>query len=165
MDRLVLSLTMVLMAWRGERDASIVGDDLGNQSDAQGDGCVVVTLRGRGDHCTADVPYLGVVQDAFEAVANLDAAFARRHDEDHQDASIGSFRTYLPLVLEGGGELFDRHVVVDGFDGNDGYLGVSLAVDLDADVFDVLLDGGGKDACKIIDEAGRRRECADLFGG
>ena len=62
------------------------------------------------------------------------------------------FGAYLPLVLEGGGELLDGHVIVDGIDGDDGDLGVCLAIDLKAEVFDALPDGGGKDTCKVIDD-------------
>jgi hypothetical protein len=163
-DRLLLDLTMVLMGGQSEGNAGVSGDDLSDLADAQRNGCVIVTLGGRRHHGAADVAYLGVVQDALEAVAYLDAASAGLHDEDHQDAAIGSLGAYLPFVLKGRGELFDGNVVVDGFDGDDGDLGVCLAIDLTAEVFDALLDRGRKDACKVIDEAGGSRKRADLFG-
>ena len=45
-----------------------------------------------------------------------------------------------------------------------GDLGVCLTVDLEAEIFDALPDGGGQDACEVTDVSGWSRERADPFG-
>ena len=117
---------------QSERDAGVGGDDLGDLLDAEGDGGVVVTLLGVRRHGAADVADLGVVEDAFEAVADLDAASPGGHDEQHQDAAVVLVAD-LPLLFKGGGELLDGLVGIDGLDGDDGDLGVGLAIDLGAE--------------------------------
>ena len=139
----------------------IGGDDVGDLPNAEGDGVIVVVLLGVRLHGAADVADLGVVEDAFEAVADLDAAVARRHDEDHEDATVCALGADLPLLFELGGELFDGLVVIKGLNGDDGDLGVGLAVNGGAEIFNLLADGGGECAGEVVDVAGGRGEAGD----
>ncbi len=137
----LLAVVVVLLGGHGERDASVGGDDLGELLDAEGDGGVVVTLLGKRRHGAADVADLGVVEDAFEAVTDLDAAPPGGHDEKHQDAAIVLVAD-LPLLFELGGELLDGLVGIDGLDGDDGDLGVGLAVHEGAEPLQTCLGVG-----------------------
>ena len=157
---LLLAVVLVLGGVWGEGNAGVGGDDFGDLPDAEGDGGVVVALLGVGDHGAEDVAGAGVVEDAFEAVTYLDAASARIHDEEHEDAAIGSLGANLPFVFKRGGELFDGLVAVEGLDGDEGDLGVGLAIDLGAEGFNALLCGGGQDACEVADVTGWSREGA-----
>jgi hypothetical protein len=162
LDGLILLLTVVLMD-AGEGDSGVGGDDLGYLADTEGDGGVVVALLGGWHHGAADVADFGVVEDAFEAVTYLDAASSGIHDENHEYAAVGPFGSNLPLVFKGGGELFYGLVAVEGFDGDDGDLGVGLTIDLSAEVFDALPGGGGENACEVVDVSGWGWEITDPF--
>src|SRR5277367_6768763 len=104
----------------GEGDAGIGSDDPGDLADAYGNGGVVVVLAEGRHHGTADVAHFGVVEDAFQTVAHLDAVLAGGYGDDQEDAAICALGAYLPLVFEGCGELVDGLVVVEGLDGDDG---------------------------------------------
>jgi hypothetical protein len=162
-DLLGLLAAVVVLGSR-ERDSCVGGDDLGQLLDADGDALVVVTGGERGHHGSADITDLGIVEDAFEAVSDLDPAFSRVENYEDQDASICALCADLPLLLESGGEVVDRLVVVEGFDGDYRYLRVGLAIDLGAEVFEVQLRGRGEDAGEVADVAGRPGEICDLFG-
>jgi len=139
-----------------EGDAGVGRDDVCDLAHAEGNRRVVVALLGRRYHGAAYVAHLGVVEDALEAVADLNAASPRSHDEEHQDATVGPLGAYLPLLLEGGGELFDGLVAVKGFDGDNSDLGVGLPVDLGAEALHALPGLGREDVGKVIDVARRR---------
>ena len=116
----------------------------------------VVTLPCGGSHRASDITHLGVVQDTFETVADLDAAPSRGHDQQHQDAAVVLVAN-LPLLFERGGELLDGLIAVDGFDGDDGNLGVGLPVHLGAELLQAGLGSGREDAGKVVDVTGWRR--------
>src|SRR5271154_4328889 len=161
-------LAVVVHLGNLQGDAGVGGDDLPDPRDAARNRQVVVaSLHGR-HHGAADVAYLGVVQDAFEAVAHLDAALGGAHDEQHQDAAIGALGADLPLLFESGGELFYRLraavVPLDGLDGDDGDLGVRLPIDLEAEIVDAVDGLRRQNAGEVVDVAGRGGQLGHLLG-
>ena len=129
---------LICLTWRARRpaarrgleiDSGIGGDDLRDLDDGGGNGGIVVPcLQLRNDGAADDADF-AVGQNAFEAVAGLDAAFAVLNGEEQDDAAVGSLRADLPFVFEGGGEVFDR-LAVERFHRDHGDLGVGLAIDL-----------------------------------
>lgn len=140
-----------------EGNTSILSDDIRNPAYPNGNGSVVVILAGGGSHGTANVANLRIIQDAFKAIAHFDAAAARIHDKNHEDAPV-FFVAYFPLVFEFGGKLLDALIVVECLHGDDGDLGVSFAVYLGADGLEILFDVRAQDSCKIADVAGGGRK-------
>lgn len=69
----------------GERDGGVGGYDAGDFG------------AERGDHVAADVADLGVVEDTFKAVTDLDPAFAVVDGEEHQDTAVGLLLADLPF--------------------------------------------------------------------
>src|ERR1700679_184838 len=67
---------------RSEGDVGVGCDDVGDLLDAGLDGGAVLALLQERVHAAADVAYLGVVEDAFEAVADFDAVLVVLKGED-----------------------------------------------------------------------------------
>src|SRR5215468_8658994 len=136
-------------------DSCILGDDGGNLANAEGNRGVVIALAGGWDHGASYIANLGIIEDALEPVAHLDAASPGCHDQNHQHAAI-VLVTDTPLIFKFGCELFDRLVVVERFDGNDCDLRVGLTVDLSTKRFEILLGRWRKHTGEVVDVAGRR---------
>ena len=88
-------------------------------------GAVVIMGLQRRDHGPADVPDLGIVQDAFEAVADFDEVMAVLNGDEHEDAAVGTLLANLPLVFQAIGEV-GLVVAVKVLKDDDGDLGVEL---------------------------------------
>ena len=149
---------------RGEGDVGVGCDDVGDLLDAGLDGGAVLALLEERIHAAADVAYLGVVEDALQAVTDFDAVFVILDGEDEDDAFVGGLGADLPVVVERGGPGVDV-LAVEGFYGDDFDGGVSFGVDLPGKVFDVFLGGGVYDAGEVRDVAGGLGELVGRLGG
>ena len=136
-----------------ERDSGVCGDDLSDLAEAGLGGFVVVCDLERGDHGAADVAYFGVVEDAFEAVADFDPALAVLDGEEHEDAAVGLLFADLPLGEELVGEGF-YGFAFGGVDGDDEDLGFGFFVQLAAKGFHVGFALCGEDLGVVVDVAG-----------
>ena len=120
--------------------AMIAGDLL----HAKRDRGIVVTLVHRRNHGSADVADLGIVQDAFEAITYLDAVLPRIHHHNHRGRRDRFPSRRPPLVFQCGREFVDRLVIIQRLDGDDGNLGMGLAIDLSAQDFETVFRLGGQ---------------------
>ncbi len=148
---------------RGEGDVGVGCDDVGDLLDAGLDGGAVLPLLKLRVHAAADVADLGVGEDAFEAVADLDAVLVVLDGEDKDDALVGGLGADLPGVFERGGPGVDV-LAVQGFDGDDFDGGVGLGIDLPSEVFDVFLGGRVDDVGEVADVAGGLGQLVGRFG-
>ena len=122
-------------------------------NDGGGDcGIVIPCLQLRNDGAADDAD-LAVGQNALEAVAGLDAAFAVLNGEDQDDAAVGSLSADLPFVFEGCGEIFDR-LAVEGLHRDHGDLGMGLAIDLQAERVQGLDGLRREDSSEVADVVG-----------
>ena len=80
-----------------EGDAGVGCDDAADFVEAELCGFVVVLGAECGDHLATDVADLGIVEDAFEAVADFDLALAVLDGEEHEDAAVGLLLADFPL--------------------------------------------------------------------
>ena len=126
-------------------------------------GFVVVGGLERGDHGAPDVAYFGVVEDALEAVADLDPALAVLDGEEHEDAAVGLLFADLPFGEELVGEGLDR-LAFGGVDGDDEDLGFGFVVQFATEGFHVGFAVRGEDLGVVVDVAGGGWGGRDFFG-
>lgn len=144
-------------------DSGIGGDDLRDLYDGGGYGGVVIPcLQLRNDGAPDDAD-LAVGENAFEAVAGLNAASAVLNGEQQDDAAISSLGADLPLVFERGGEVFDW-LAVERLYRDHGNLRVGLAIDLKAKGIQVLDGLRRKNTGEITDVVGGLGKVLNALG-
>ena len=84
----------------GQRHVGVRGDDLRNLADRQGHGAVIVAGAQVGDHGAADIAQFAVGQNAFQAVAHVDAALMVAYRQQDKHAFICALAADLPLVFK-----------------------------------------------------------------
>ena len=161
---LLLAVILVDRLGQVQGDAGVGGDDLGDLLNAERDRGVVVVLTGRRNHGAADVADLGVVQDAFQAIANLDAIFPWGHENSRRTPRSVPLAPTFHLSSSAVANSSMDWSLSSGLDGDDGDLGVGLAIDLGAEVFQAGFCRGRQNAGEVADIAGGSRKGAYRFG-
>ncbi len=83
-----------------QRDLGVGGDHLRHLAHGQRHRAVKVVGPEIGNHLPADVANLAVRQNAFQAVAHLDAALVVVHGQQDQHAAVRALAAHLPLVFK-----------------------------------------------------------------
>ncbi len=138
---------------RAEGDAGVRGDVLGDLLQTTIDGRTVLRCLELRDHGTADIADLGIIQNAFQAIANLDPALVVVDGEEHDQPAVGGLGTDLPFFFELVSELRGGGAM-QGVDGDHGNLRVGLGVHLVAEGLHLLFRCGVDDTGKVADVAG-----------
>lgn len=118
------------------------GYDVGYLKDTGCDSGVVVSLAQKRHHESADIAYLGVGQNAFEAIADFDPVVMIFGRKQHKRGAIGALFADLPLFFQPIGKI--RLVVsVEIVEDDDLDLCVGLGVaELAAKAVELLSDLG-----------------------
>ena len=147
-------VALVIFDWRGagERDARVLGDDVGDATRNKEESGVVVSLAEDGDGFTAEAADFAVGEDAFEAVADLGPIFVIVGGVEDEDAATDLLGADSPFCGEVVGIVEDG-LAVGGGDGDDGDLGFGFLVDLGAEGGELGFAVGGEDVGEITDVA------------
>jgi hypothetical protein len=148
---------------RGEGDVGVGGDDVGDLLQAELEAGAVLAGVELGDHAAADVAYLGVGEDAFEAIAYFDPALVVVGGDQHQDAAVRGLGADLPLLFEEVGEV-GYCLAAEVVDGDNGDLRVGLMVELAAELLHLGFGGGVDDTGEVGDVGGGFGELVGGFG-
>lgn len=126
-------------------------------------GLIEVALLCKWPRLIENRPDFGVIQDAFEAVADFHPQAVRvHHDQENNTAVLPGFAQF-PLLFQLCGEILNTLTIVKLLDSDHGDFGVGLLVHREAQIFYLTCALRGKNLREVIDVVSRNRKVRDFF--